>query len=901
MAKNKGNAESGKDKSAFLRNGKVNMPVAKYNAFWTEKIQIGNYILGLVKYLIDCEKLKKISGVSMEQALATLYFLVISESYSPSDEKFLASLSEARQRWENHRTNHPTLNLMFDEIMTCVLRIPNEREEIIPLIITHATKFQPPIRDFEDINYLNYLGQEIKVETPQDLQVHLGSGSIHLSPNPKFSILDCGELTMVYTFLKNYIKTTSHMPVSFLDIFHRKIQEIIISVRSSNPRVAEASLLPVLHILEQLITRYPIMNYEAIESLILEIDVLRRWPIPYGSSADRLVELLKDEMKSPGNSMINKLREEFPMIDACIPLFESSYDTYQKQEFRRANAFVFLDINESPEVGLFYKLSLLNRKHREEKLRDIIQNVDMGRTINFTAFQSHVLRLMIILFVFSNHHDINIQDVSYLSGLSPENVFDLYKRVILIIEKAGEVEVEHARKLQEDFFLELLVEMNNFSCDDSNPLTTALFTYLSNFSIYTPQFPIHTISIIDISQIDEPLPTDTDVTNRTVDESIFNLQAEKSVNEPLYEVFQRSINPDNAFHMAPIKIVLTGSDQIIHRFLKSYVRLLERKNPDEMDIRIYIVPTYDVYNTLAQYLSTIDSWYLRHIYVPFALRPWVPRLDSKEAIKQMKKDPQAKDIIRRSVALDPSSDGGLREDTLPFIYSEALLQDYIMEASRTLPISIYQVKCYKGEVNDATLPDIVIPFCLHIRIGITAAIRRFQEKNEGFKDKSPQDIMECKLFRYVPIQLNMRLTQMDLFGIEYATTESATRVIYNMNISNVPCENDKTTPAIPSAEWLELSYIEPESAQQEAAYMKRIKSKKTGDTQANVNVAISTLYSSLHIGSGYIVMSDNSRGMDILVDDVLYGPFSGISIEPLKQENGSVMYLPAMVYLEPEL
>lgn len=607
-------------------------------------------------------------------------------------------------------------------------------------------------------------------------------------------------------------------------------------------------------------------------------------------------------MKSPGNAMRNKIREEFPMVDACIPLFESSYDSYQKQEFRRANAFVFLDINESPEVGLFYKLSMINRKHREEKLREIIQNVESSNSINFTAFQAHVLRLMIILFVFSHHHDVNIQDVSYLSGLGHENVFDLYKRVILIIEKAGEVEVEQARKLQEDFFLELLIEMNNFTCDDSNPLTRALFKYLSDFNVYTPQFPIHTISIIDLSQFDEPIQTDPDIsTNRTViDESSLHFQNDKINAEPLLEIFQRSFDPENEFHMAPIKIVLTGSDQIVHRFLRTFVKLLERKDPEEMDIRVYVVPTYEVPNTLAQYLSTIDSWYQRHVYVPFAMRPWVPRLDSKEAIKQLKKDPLAKDIVRRSVALDPSSAGGLRENTLPIIISESLLQDYIMEATRTLPVSIYQIKCFRGPFDDSTIPDEMIPFCLYVKIGLPAAIKRFQEKNEGFRDKAIQDIIENKAFKFISHQINMKLTQMDLFGIEYATSESATRSIYSLTVSNVPSENDKTTPAIPSAEWLELSYIEPDSAQQETAYMKRIKSKKTGDTQTNVNVAVSTLYSSLHISSGVISSAENTL-MDILVDGVLYGPYSGIRIEPLKQDNGSVMYVPAMVFLEPEM
>lgn len=98
MAKIRGNMGSGQDQCAFLRSGKVNLPISKYNSFWTEKIHIGSYLLELIKYIIDIEKLKKISGVSIEQALGTLYFLVTSESYSLTDERFQIALNEARQR-----------------------------------------------------------------------------------------------------------------------------------------------------------------------------------------------------------------------------------------------------------------------------------------------------------------------------------------------------------------------------------------------------------------------------------------------------------------------------------------------------------------------------------------------------------------------------------------------------------------------------------------------------------------------------------------------------------------------------------------------------------------------------------------------------------------------------------
>ena len=57
---------------------------------------------------------------------------------------------------------------------------------------------------------------------PGDLTANLGVGGPYFSANPKFSILDCGEFSLVYYYLKEYLKDESTLPVAVLDMIHRK-------------------------------------------------------------------------------------------------------------------------------------------------------------------------------------------------------------------------------------------------------------------------------------------------------------------------------------------------------------------------------------------------------------------------------------------------------------------------------------------------------------------------------------------------------------------------------------------------------------------------------------------------------------------------------------------------------
>jgi hypothetical protein len=81
--------------------------------------------------------------------------------------------------------------------------------------------------------------------------------------------------------------------------------------------------------------------------------------------------------------------------------------------------------------------------------------------------------------------------------------------------------------------------------------------------------------------------------------------------EALFRIIWRANDPESTFHKAPVKIVLSGTDALVHRFLEEYVRLLRDRVDlfDELDLRVFIVPVRDVKNTLASYIASIDYWY----------------------------------------------------------------------------------------------------------------------------------------------------------------------------------------------------------------------------------------------------------------------------------------------------
>ena len=885
---------NGQESLPFLRSGKANFSLEKFNAFWNDNASLGFYIVELIKYYNEIEKTKKVSGISIENTISTLYFLILSGWYDPTDQDFQTFIEDGRQRWEFHRQNHDSYNPLIDEIMTSILNLPSNPDDHIHLVFNHSLTFAQRISTHADISFTNYFGQQHKAVNSQEILAYQSKGFVYLSLNPKFCILERPEFILTYIYIKNYLTGIGFLPVSILDLFHRKIQEMIINLRSNDFKPAQSCLLPLLHMLENILIRFPVISYDSMDVLIIDLDILRRWPVPYGAAAHKVLNLILKELKSPGSAMRYRIRDDYPIIDVHVPVFESHNMAINLH--RKATGFIVLDSSETMETSYFYRIAFFNKKHRKEKILEMIEKIEGDSPINLNAIHSHVNRCLIILFTFSLYTEIQTPDLSHIAGLSTESVFGLYKRIIQMIDKIDNEEMDRARTLQEWFILELFEEVKSLKSDRTNPLTEPLFVYLSEFEIFFPRLPLHSISIIDLTHVESSPDAHLD-TYEGISRAINDSEASVS-DDPIIDILQQSINIQESSHSFPVKIILTGSDSIIHRFVRNYVKLLvTNKISSEFDIRFFSVPTFQLQNTMSMYLASIDSWYTRHIYIPFFTRPWLPRLDTKVDIKAFsKKDAGILENLMRSLALDPPENGGLNEKALPIVYSEMLLQDYLSEAKHIISVNIYKVKCYQ---SDLSFPAEIIPMCMYIDIGVLAAVKRLQDLNASFKEKTVEEVMESKAFRFKSLSLQIQMHQMDLLGHSCGIDESVIKNIYSLSIGNVPRENDKCIAPIPQAEWLELTFIERDAAELESTLVKGIKNKKTKDPQSQANIAINSLYSNLHVSGGKVMMSESGE-MDIIVDGELYGPFKQIIIEPWIGDDSVQLSMPIYTYYDCE-
>ena len=857
----------------LIRTAKTNLSLQKFNQFWVEGNSLGFYVSELVKYYCEIEKAKKINGITLESCIGTLYSIILSNCYDSSDSDFQSNLESTKQKWEVYRNEHESPSSLLDEIMTTVLSIWTNPDDHIHLVFSHSLIYPNRVESFSDILYKNYFGQEFRIVSPQDLINYSAKGFIYLSSNPRFCIQDKAEFIMNYSYIKNYVSNNGYLPVSILDLFHRKIQEMIISLRSNNYKHAQSTLLPLLHMLKNLLIHFPIISYDSMDALIIDLDIIRRWPIPYGSTADSLLQQVVKEIKTPGSAMRTRIREDFPFIDIHAPLYfsRSSNCAFSSSTLI---AYIAVDIRETLESGFFYKIVEFCHKNRTDKLHEKLGRVFRDSQVNVPAVYAHVNRCLVVLFYFSLFIDISITDLSHIAGLSSENIFKLYKRVIKMVEIIENEEIDKARNYAANFIQDLFEESLNLRSDKTDNLTEPLFVYLSDHDILFPKIPDYEFQIVELSNQTNSrgLYQDTEI---MVNESAFS----NSDDDPLLYIVRQYMNGKDLNIACPLKIVLTGSDAITHRFIKSYISCLEL-NPKlctNLNMQFFVVPSFQTSNTLSMYLASIDSWYTRHVYVPFHSRPWLPRLDTKSDIKNLnKKEISIIDSLLKSMTTDDYESGGLCERALPIVMSESLLQDYLADAREILSVNIYKLKCSRSLSSTS---EEIIPMGLYMEIGASTVARRMQEINPILKDKTSAEVIESKTFKFRSITLHIQMNQMDLMGKNCGIDEGVVKNVYNLNIANVPRESDKGAMALPDVEWLELTLIERDGAEQESNLLKNVRNKKIKEAQSQINIAISSLYSNLHVASGKITASDNCE-FDITVDGVLYGPYKQVIVEP---------------------
>jgi len=306
-------------------------------------------------------------------------------------------------------------------------------------------------------------------------------------------------------------------------------------------------------------------------------------------------------------------------------------------------------------------------------------------------------------------------------------------------------------------------------------------------------------------------------------------------------------------------------------------------------------------------LSRYDGWYGRHVYsLCKGILRTLPCISSQipsnpmERVNPIDNGPKAKTwtnseydktveqlnklnlnaaniLSAKQFGLRPKSESGtsgLFQD-LKQIYSEEKppipssilrceMENLFREAKWKLEVNVYHCECW-GEDN----LYFSIPFYQRVELGLKPYTRFIQKQ---ISEPTPlPSVMNHKLFKWVPPSFGIKSTQMNVLGVSRSGPTIEGKSYLSIVIANIPVQGDRGVPPNPSKPWLEMTMIEVD---------KKRKLSKSPDKDLAESPA-----SCLHISTSEFESTDKKSGLfHVLIDNVLYGPFSKIRISSCGEE-----------------
>jgi len=204
---------------------------------------------------------------------------------------------------------------------------------------------------------------------------------------------------------------------------------------------------------------------------------------------------------------------------------------------------------------------------------------------------------------------------------------------------------------------------------------------------------------------------------------------------------------------------------------------------------------------------------------------------------------------------------------------------FFRESKWKLEVNAYHCECW-GEDNFYS----TIPFCQRAELGLKPYARFVQKQIP--EPTTLTSIQSHKNFKWVPPTFGIKCTQMNVLGVSRPGPTIEPKSYLSVIIANIPIQGDRGVTPNPSKPWLEMSLIEVD---------KKRKLSKTPDK----DLAESPV-SCLHVSMVEFESVDKKNGLfHVLLDNVLYGPYSKIRISSCSDEE--TLSIPFMTFFPIDL
>lgn len=840
---------------AFIKSGRPDYTRFSFETFWRDvenPLFRAECILALVRHAAESGRWGRFSGISTESAIATLSLIVLSSPQRADNPDYLRIIEEARRRWT---AGHVAAYTTADKCISSILAVAagDESRKTVQQLAEIVCTSSPLIR-----KDLRLVWSEARLSS---LGSHFGWEGPHLSHNNCFSAVETGVSSLFPSYIRSKLQLSAYNSNDVLEVYYPLLSSALITPDSP------LSLPHILHSLESALATFPTYSTDILEQIAVALDLARRQPLPQARAAQRILQQLHWERRCPGSALLSALEENFPWIL-----------TLEKGE-KFANVFILLNEEEIKDKELYIDMGRISRNELVEHFPGLNPALAHAEDGELLSFISHMLRIHALSFISRRLSSVGkCPSLPDLRHLSINDIYRLYQQVRsllkaistakspvadrLIAEKMTEIE-EDARACEAD--LDAIRGNLVGICFGEGEIGTALRCPAACFAISEAYIG----------------PGDKELRESAAASHFSSLLSSVSTRK----------NPSNGDYNHKVKLVLAGNDRLFHSFLCSFVHRYQQ-SPDDLPIRLYVVPDCEDKSSLSAYIASIDTWYNRYLYTPFAKRPFAPRLSLYSEETQQKR----KGTTELTSGFTPlQHHSTVQNDLKPTIALHSLLQDYIHEGRSTALIKVLQVRCWRRD-NSEEDPDLILPLGLYLEVGFPAAAMRAKQDNTAqFGDFTIEEVMAKRLFPYNPPSILISAVQIDLMGNLSEKTEEALKEVQSLTISNIPRAGDYWAAAHPSSPSFELAFLESRSSGEAAALEKKL--TKRGKTKlCDYEICMKALYTNLHVAKVKLTGSRN-EGFDVRADGVLYGPFSVVEVQSWRTGKG-LLTLPVATFLD---
>eukprot|EP00457_Paulinella_chromatophora_P001223 gb/GEZN01001225.1/.p1 GENE.gb/GEZN01001225.1/~~gb/GEZN01001225.1/.p1 ORF type:complete len:845 (+),score=113.42 gb/GEZN01001225.1/:30-2564(+) len=579
-------------------------------------------------------------------------------------------------------------------------------------------------------------------------------------------------------FLFRYLSLQANNPDVRKEILSHNLNKMLTLPQQMKkaPKVAQSSLLALLHMLQDFLSKGPV-DAAFLKRALNTVQQFYLWPKPYGTAARKSLEALQMELLAPGHNM----REKYTRVAEQI---DQGQSLHYITEYASVRSVGLLSVMEGRD---FKAKSPRSSGRKEPKIA-----------------LPPVQQAMLIMSAMKHEQGVGLSDAEVLAfkALSPAGAATLYAKWYEFHEKVGKSGIQMARQGRVEMMNQLKALLPTLTAKTDLGEKPLEFPGEMD-SIYTPPETERNHIVV---------ATTLKYTHELHQEiKIMCIKYMPYPSTPAYEQYEQILKYySNAKRTQKLvlPIVVAGGDRLLHNFVCAHMRVLQQ-DPNllkGLDVRFFIVPLEE--NRLASFMARYDGWYNRHIFIPFRQHNFIVpmiRMDGPGPVEQ-----------KEETVL-----------TLPGEFFRELVERYVGESRFRWHINVYQVECWLAdrkqlqpedeetegpatevpavaESGEEETPDYNIPFIQSCEIGLNARAIAFAEEKQ-LNTRNIEEIQKHRDFTCMSPPLSVGFTKMDLSGREQKISVEMISEYETLLCSNLPSKDEKRTfPPDPTASWLEL-------------------------------------------------------------------------------------------------